>query len=85
MEGLVILRRLGQPILSMLAVAAVMTIIAVTFYGAVRFRVPADVAIVVCAAIALDAAWARFAPSTRPLCSCSRGRVRLAGSRSTLT
>ena len=43
----------------MLALGAMVTITAALFYGAVRFRVPADVAIVVCAAVALDAAWCK--------------------------
>jgi hypothetical protein len=40
------------------------TITAALFYGAVRFRVPADVAIVVCAAVGLDAAWCKFRPTS---------------------
>jgi hypothetical protein len=49
----------------MLALAAMVTITAVIFYGALRFRVPADVAIVVCAAVAVDAAWSRLRPAPR--------------------
>jgi hypothetical protein len=49
----------------MLALAALVTITAVVFYGALRFRVPADVAIVVCAAVALDAAWSRLRSAPR--------------------
>jgi hypothetical protein len=58
--GLVVLRRRKQPLLPMLTLAALVTITAVIFYGALRFRVPADVAIVACAAVALDAAWSRL-------------------------
>jgi hypothetical protein len=58
--GLFVLRRRGEPILPMVALAVVVVITAALFYGAARFRVPADVAIVVCAAVALDAACSRF-------------------------
>jgi hypothetical protein len=63
--GLVIIRRREQSILPMLALAAMVTVTAVIFYGAIRFRVPADVAIVVCAAVALDAAWSKLRTSSR--------------------
>ena len=49
----------------MLALAALVTITAALFYGAIRFRVPADVAIVVCAAVALDGAWSRLRTAAR--------------------
>jgi 4-amino-4-deoxy-L-arabinose transferase-like glycosyltransferase len=62
--GLVLLRRRREPILPMLALGAMVTITAALFYGAVRFRVPADVAIVVCAAVALDAAWCKLRPTS---------------------
>ena len=62
--GLVMLRRRREPILPMLALGAMVTITAALFYGAVRFRVPADVAIVVCAAVALDAAWRKLRPTS---------------------
>jgi hypothetical protein len=63
--GLVVLRRRREPILPMLALAALVTITAALFYGAIRFRVPADVAIVACAGVALDAAWSRWRPARR--------------------
>jgi hypothetical protein len=63
--GLVLLRRRKQPILPMLALAALVTITAALFYGAIRFRVPADVAIVACAAVALDTAWSKLRPVSR--------------------
>jgi hypothetical protein len=62
--GLVMLRRRREPILPMLALGAMVTITAALFYGAVRFRVPADVAVVVCAAVALDAAWCKLRPTS---------------------
>ena len=58
--GLFLLRRWREPILPMVALGAMVTITAALFYGALRFRVPADVAIVVCAAVALDAAWRKL-------------------------
>ncbi len=44
-----------RPLLPMLAVIATVTITAAAFYGAVRFRIPADVVLVVLAAVAIDA------------------------------
>jgi hypothetical protein len=49
----------------MLALAAMVTITAALFYGALRFRVPADVVIVVCAAVALDRAWRKIRPASQ--------------------
>ncbi|HKF92916.1 MAG TPA: glycosyltransferase family 39 protein [Acidimicrobiia bacterium] len=63
--GLVVLQRRREPILPMLALGATVTITAALFYGAVRFRVPADVAIVACAAVAVDAAWCKLRPTSR--------------------
>jgi hypothetical protein len=40
----------------------VVTITAVLFYGLVRFRVPAEVALVVLAGAGLDALWSRWRP-----------------------
>jgi len=71
--GLVLLRRRGEPILPMLALAAMVTITGVIFYDALRFRVPADVAIVVCAAVAVDASWSRLRPA---LANIRRSRSR---------
>src|ERR671910_3544002 len=61
--GLILLRRRREPIVPMVALAAMVTITAALFYGAIRFRVPADVAIVVCAAVALDAVWRKLRPA----------------------
>jgi hypothetical protein len=69
--GLFVLRRRGEPILPMLALAVLVVITAALFYGAARFRVPADVAIVVSAAVALDAACSRLWPSAG---RCARPR-----------
>jgi asparagine N-glycosylation enzyme membrane subunit Stt3 len=63
--GLVLLRRRGESIVPMLALAAMATVTAALFYGAIRFRVPADVAIVVSAAVAVDAACSKIWPQRR--------------------
>src|SRR5262249_47798819 len=63
--GLVLLGRMKEPIFPMLVVAALVTITAALFYGAIRFRVSADVAIVACAAVALDTAWSKLRPASR--------------------
>src|SRR5262249_60120626 len=63
--GLVLLGRRKEPMFPILVVAALVTITAALFYGAIRFRVPADVAIVACAAVALDTAWAKLRPAPR--------------------
>ena len=58
--GLVILRRRGVSRFPLLAPLLLVTLVAAAFYGLVRFRVPAEPAIVVLAAVALDAAFVRF-------------------------
>ena len=63
--GLVLLGRRKEPMFPILVVAALVTITAALFYGAIRFRVPADVAIVACAAVALDTAWSKLRPASR--------------------
>jgi hypothetical protein len=63
--GLIVLRRRREPIVPMLALVTMVTITAALFYGAIRFRVPADVAIVACAAVALDAAWRKLRPASQ--------------------
>jgi hypothetical protein len=50
-----VLRRRQIPVFPLIATFAVVTLIAVAFYGWVRFRVPAEVAIVVLAGVAIDA------------------------------
>jgi hypothetical protein len=53
--GLMVLRARGRPLLPFVAIFVMVTITAGVFYGAVRFRVPADVALIVLAAVAIDA------------------------------
>jgi hypothetical protein len=57
--GGVLLRRRGRALWPLLATVVVVTITSAAFYGLVRFRVPAEVALVVLAAVAVDEAWAR--------------------------
>jgi 4-amino-4-deoxy-L-arabinose transferase-like glycosyltransferase len=58
--GAVILRRRRTPMWPLAATAVIVTITAAAFYGLVRFRIPAEVAIVVLAAVTIDALWRHF-------------------------
>jgi len=53
--GLVVLRRRRRPILPLVAQFAMVAVTAVLAYGTVRFRMPADVALVVLVGVTLDA------------------------------
>ena len=53
--GLVLLRRRRRPIFPIVAQIGLVAITAVLAYGAVRFRMPADIALVVLVGVALDA------------------------------
>jgi 4-amino-4-deoxy-L-arabinose transferase-like glycosyltransferase len=64
--GAVILRRRGAMVLPLVMTAVVITVTAVAFYGLVRFRVPAEIAVVVLAAAALDALVTRRRRSLSP-------------------
>jgi 4-amino-4-deoxy-L-arabinose transferase-like glycosyltransferase len=57
--GGVALRRAGVPIAPLVGVLVAMTLTAAVFYGHPRFRLPADIAIVVFAAVGIDRLWAR--------------------------
>jgi hypothetical protein len=60
--GAVVARRRGETLLPPLAMAAMVTATATYAYGAVRFRAPAEVAMIVLAGLAVDgwlAGWAR--------------------------
>lgn len=63
--GGVVLRRRPTVLWPLVATAVAVTATAALFYGIVRFRVPADVAIVVLAAVAVDRVLARWGPSRR--------------------
>jgi Dolichyl-phosphate-mannose-protein mannosyltransferase len=55
----VILRRRGQPLFILAAPFVLVLLVSVTSYGILRFRAPADVALVVLGAVTLDAIWSR--------------------------
>ncbi len=74
--GTVILRRRRQPIYPLMAMVIVPTLTAFVTYGSNRFRSEAEVAIVVLAAVTLDAAWSSLAG--RPRRSGRVPRTRLA-------
>ena len=52
--GAVVLHRRQVPLLPLLAMVALVAIVALTLYGIPRFRIPAEVAVVVLAAAAID-------------------------------
>jgi 4-amino-4-deoxy-L-arabinose transferase-like glycosyltransferase len=65
--GAVVLRRRGFAVFPLLAPVAIVSFVAAALYGLVRFRVPAEVSIVVLGAVALDTAMARFDPDNTNL------------------
>jgi 4-amino-4-deoxy-L-arabinose transferase-like glycosyltransferase len=67
--GLVVMRRRRIPILPLLAIAAIATFAAALTFGVTRYRAPAEVALVLAAAMGAVAAWDRVrhrAPSIEP-------------------
>jgi uncharacterized membrane protein len=67
--GTLVLRRRGRSWLDLLPVLmtfVVVTITAVLFYGLVRFRVPAEVGLVVLAAAGIDDLWSRWGRPSPP-------------------
>jgi hypothetical protein len=66
--GGVLLRRRRVPITPLVSQFVIVTVIAAAIYGLVRFRVPAEVSLVVLAAVTVDAWWRRRAPAeSRPV------------------
>ena len=61
--GIVGLRRAGRPIFPIVAVVAATTLTVIVTYGATRFRFPAELALCIPAAVALDAAIGAFTAS----------------------
>ena len=59
--GLVMLRRRRIPILPLVAIAVIATFAAAITFGVTRYRAPAEVALVVAAAIGIAAAWTQLA------------------------
>jgi hypothetical protein len=72
--GVVVLRRRRTTVWPLLVPIALATVIAVTTQGAVRYRAPAEVSLVVLAAVALDALWTRYA-GTRGRAQEARGQA----------
>jgi 4-amino-4-deoxy-L-arabinose transferase-like glycosyltransferase len=64
--GAVGLRRRRVPITPLLAQFVIVTVTVAAIYGITRFRTPAEVSLVVLAAVALDRWWARRDDATRP-------------------
>jgi hypothetical protein len=58
--GLVVLRRRKIPILPLVAVALIATFAAAITFGVTRYRAPAEVALVVAAAVGAGAAWTKW-------------------------
>jgi hypothetical protein len=58
--GIVIVKRQGLPISPLVAPAVAVSLTAALSFGVTRYRVPADAALVVAAAVAVDAAWRWF-------------------------
>jgi len=64
--GGVVLRRRRVAITPLVAQFVIVTVTAAAIYGITRFRVPAEVSLVVLAAVAVDGWWRRREPATRP-------------------
>lgn len=64
--GAVLLRRRRVMVLPLVMTAAVITVTAVAFYGLIRFRIPAEIAVVVLAAAAVDGLVSRGPRSVSP-------------------
>lgn len=64
--GLITLRRRGVLVIPLAGTLVMVTVIAALFYGLVRFRIAADVAVVVLAAVAIDALMPWLGRKIRP-------------------
>jgi len=64
--GGVLLRRRKMPITPLVAQFVIVTLTAAAIYGLVRFRVPAEVSLVVLAAVAFDHVWTRRHGAAEP-------------------
>lgn len=65
--GAVLLHRQGRTIWPLLAPFVVVTVISALFYGLLRFRVPAEVALVTLAAVAAVELWSRLRAQPEPV------------------
>jgi 4-amino-4-deoxy-L-arabinose transferase-like glycosyltransferase len=77
--GVVILGRRSVQVFPFLAPLLIVTLVAAAFYGLIRFRVPAEPAIVVLAAVALDAAYVRLRSRGQPSAEDASGGLRMRG------
>ena len=59
--GAILLRRRRRPVLPLLAPIVIVLLTVAVTYSNVRFRAPADVVLVVLAAVSIDAVWAKVA------------------------
>ncbi|HEY7105560.1 MAG TPA: hypothetical protein VH986_04105, partial [Acidimicrobiia bacterium] len=64
--GVVVLRNRRVPVTPLVAQFVLVTLTAALIYGLVRFRVPAEISIVVLSAVALDRLWERLRPRDEP-------------------
>jgi hypothetical protein len=55
--GFIELRRRGSPLFILAAPFLLVVFVSVTAYGSLRFRAPADVALVALGAVGIDAVW----------------------------
>ena len=62
--GWVVLRRRGVLVYPLVALGLMVLVTTVYAYGAVRFRTPLELALLIGAGVAVDAAWARWRPAT---------------------
>ncbi len=65
--GVVVLRRRGQPISPLVGMAIMITVTAAWTFGTTRYRIPADVALVVAAAVGLEGLLRRRWPVVDPV------------------
>ena len=63
--GIVLLAKQGKPVLPLVAQVVLVALSAVIVWGALRFRIPAEVAFAVGAAVSFNAAFERFRPAAR--------------------
>jgi 4-amino-4-deoxy-L-arabinose transferase-like glycosyltransferase len=77
--GIVVLGRRGVAVFPLLAPLLIVTLVAAAFYGLIRFRVPAEPAIVVLAAAAVDAAFVRLRSRRQPSAADASTSFRMRG------
>jgi hypothetical protein len=58
--GLILLRRRRVPVCPLVSTFALVALVAVLIYGDVRFREPAEISLVILAAVAVDRLWRRL-------------------------